>query len=121
MRSPVTNIHLYKICPAASWSEATRTGELPVSRDDERDGYIHLSSAAQVGGTLRRHFAGQTDLVLLEIPAGGLPTAALRWEMARNGEAFPHLYAALRVELVSRVIAVKQSANGAHELPEGLC
>lgn len=119
MCSPVPDINLYKICPAASWADATRTGQLPVSRDDERDGYIHLSSAEQVGGTLRRHFAGQRDLVLLEIPAAGLPTGALRWERAQSGEAFPHLYAALRVELVARVIAVKQLPGGAHELPEG--
>ncbi|HVZ32686.1 MAG TPA: DUF952 domain-containing protein [Polyangiaceae bacterium] len=121
MCNPGTNVNLYKICPAASWSEATRTGQLPVSRDDERDGYIHLSSAEQVGGTLRRHFAGQRDLVLLEIPAGGLPAGALRWETARSGEPFPHLYAALHVQLVARVIPVKQLASGAHALPEGFC
>src|SRR5687767_388945 len=59
---------LYKICPRHSWAEALQTGQLPVSGDDARDGYIHLSSAQQLRGTLERHFKAQPDLVLLVIP-----------------------------------------------------
>ena len=108
---------LYKICPRQSWSEALERGALPISRDDLRDGYVHLSAAHQVQGSLDKHFAGQTELVLLVIPSGGLPPDALRWELSRGGELFPHLYAELRCGLVSQVIELTRDADGRQLLP----
>ena len=90
---------LYKICPRQSWSEALERGALPISRDDLRDGYVHLSAAHQVRASLDKHFAGQTQLLLLVIASAGLPTGSLRWEPSRGGELFPHLYAELRCEI----------------------
>jgi uncharacterized protein (DUF952 family) len=110
---------LYKICPRQSWSQAQELGELPVSRDDARDGYVHLSEARQVRGTLARHFAGQRELVLLVIPRARVPEGALRWEAARSGELFPHLYASLRSELVSEALELGLDAAGQHVLPQG--
>jgi uncharacterized protein (DUF952 family) len=55
-----------------------------------------------VGETLRRHFAGQTGLVLVEIDlerAG----PALRWEPSRGGALFPHVYGALSASLATKV------------------
>jgi uncharacterized protein (DUF952 family) len=111
---------LYKVCPRPSWSEALRSGTLPVSRDDARDGYIHLSSAEQLSGTLERHFAAQPDLVLLVIPSARLPEGALRWELARSGQRFPHLYAELRAELVAEVLELPLDGEQRHVLPRGL-
>ena len=93
---------------------------LPVSHDDARDGYVHLSSAQQLRGTLARHFAAQPDLVLLVIESSRLPEAALRWELARGGEPFPHLYAELRVELVAEVLDLPLDGERRHVLPQGL-
>jgi uncharacterized protein (DUF952 family) len=108
---------LYKICPAARWSEARRSGHVPISPDDRRDGFVHLSAAHQVRGSLRRHFAAEADLVLLEIPESRIPAGELRWDPARSGELFPHLYGALGADLVARVIALPLGADGQHELP----
>jgi uncharacterized protein (DUF952 family) len=117
MSLPASVGHLYKICTAASWSEAQRSGRLPVSPDDQRDGFVHLSTVHQVRGSLRRHFAAKADLVLLEIPESRVPIGDLRWEPARGGELFPHLYAALASEFVTRVIPIPLGAGGDHELP----
>jgi len=111
---------LYKICSQHSWSQALQTGHLPISLADARDGYVHLSAAHQVRGTLERHFAGQPDLVLLVIAAARLPAGALRWEPARNGELFPHLYAELRTELVLEAIALPLAGAERPGLPQGL-
>ena len=46
-----------------------------------------LESAAR-SGTLQP-FAGQTDLLLVEVDAGQLD---IRWEPSRGGALFPHLY-----------------------------
>jgi uncharacterized protein (DUF952 family) len=110
---------LYKICPRQSWAQAGESGQLPTSRDDARDGYVHLSAAAQVRGTLARHFSGQEELLLLVLPLGRLPAAALRWEAARSGELFPHLYAQLTTALVSEVIELPLDAQQRHVLPQG--
>jgi uncharacterized protein (DUF952 family) len=110
---------LYKICPRASWAQARELGRLPTSRDDERDGYVHLSAAHQVRGTLARHFIAQRELLLLVLPRAGLPESALRWEVARNGELFPHLYTELTVALVSHVIELPLDSEQRHVLPQG--
>ena len=110
---------LYKVCSQRSWSQALQTGELPISGADARDGYVHLSAAHQVRGTLERHFAGQPDLVLLVILPSRLPAGALRWEPSRNGELFPHLYAELRAELVLEALALSLDDQQRHSLPQG--
>ncbi len=68
-------------------------------------GFIHLSTRAQLAETLRRHFAGQRDLVLIEVDPVDLG-AALRWEPSRGGDLFPHLYGTLRVSYARRVSPV---------------
>lgn len=82
---------VFKIVSERVWAEVS--GPWAGTELDERDGFIHLSSEAQVPGTLARHFAGAKGLVLLELDAEALPD--LRWEPSRDGALFPHLYAAL--------------------------
>jgi uncharacterized protein (DUF952 family) len=94
---------LYKVCSAAAWREAVATGTYRASGVDLRDGFIHLSTGAQLADTLRLHFAGQSDLVLFEVDPADLGDA-LRWEPSRGGESFPHLYGALPVSLARRVV-----------------
>src|SRR6187549_2420790 len=91
---------IYKICSRAALRDAEACGELRPSADDARDGYIHLSTQAQLRGTLERHFRGQRSLVLLSVSVERLPAAALRWEPARDGKLFPHLYGALPMSAI---------------------
>lgn len=53
-----------------------------------------MSTADQLDGTLDKHFAGQTDLVIAEIALSGFGDA-LKWEVSRGGALFPHLYGML--------------------------
>lgn len=94
---------IFKICPRALWAEATQAGSFTGSPVDHRDGFIHFSTAPQLAETARRHFAGQVDLVLVEIDATVLGDA-LRWEPSRGGALFPHLYAALPLSAVRSVV-----------------
>jgi|SRR6187399_2038208 len=95
---------IYKICSSASFREAQASGALAPSADDLRDGYIHLSSHAQVKGTLERHFRGQRDLVLLSVSVERLAAGTLRWEASRDGQLFPHVYGSLPTSAVERVL-----------------
>ena len=94
---------IYKICSRKEWQEAERAGSYKGSIDDLRDGFIHFSSKDQVEGTLNKHFSGQKNLLLVDIDTNLLPEGALKWEVSRNGEKFPHLYNDLHLDAVINV------------------
>ena len=115
---------VYKVCAARNWSEAKAAGRYLGSADDLRDGFIHLSTAAQLPGTLARHFSGKdgrglADLVLVALDAAQLG-AALKWEPARDGARFPHLYGPLDPSLARRCVPLDIAADGRHILPGDL-
>ena len=83
---------VFKLVDRASWQAAVPSGSFDGSAADARDGFIHFSTAEQVGETAARHFAGQADLLLVAVAAASLGDA-LRWEPSRGGALFPHLYA----------------------------
>src|SRR5438128_4914121 len=93
---------VYRIISASEWQMAQSTGAFPGSAHDRRDGFLHFSTAAQVADTAAKHYSGQPDLRLLFVDVDRLPQP-LRWEVARGGELFPHLYDALPVSAVYRV------------------
>ena len=107
---------IYKICPAADWEAATRTGVFRGSHVDLRDGYIHFSTVAQVAETAAKHFAGQGDLVLVAVDAAVLGDN-LKWEPSRGGALFPHLYADLSVTAALWVRPLPVDENNRHVFP----
>ena len=107
---------VYKICPQHLWAEAERTGALAGAPVDDRDGFIHLSTAGQVAETARRHFAGADDLVLVAVRADALG-AALRWEPSRGGALFPHLHGPLPLAAVAWSAALPRDGDG-HRFPD---
>ncbi|RVT82713.1 DUF952 domain-containing protein [Rhodobacteraceae bacterium CCMM004] len=88
-------MHIYKIFRPDEAAELERAGETAGAPVDRADGYVHFSTAEQVGETLTRHFAGEDGLVLLAVPTDRLGND-LRWEPSRGGAMFPHLYRTLR-------------------------
>jgi uncharacterized protein (DUF952 family) len=135
---------IYKLMTCKEWEAARAEGVYRGSEADRRDGFIHLSTAAQIAETARKHFTGIPDLVLLTIDvdllenlhtpeeegAGStLPASplvhdneckgcpSLRWEPARGGELFPHLYANLPVTAVKNTIPAPLSDDGTPIVP----
>ena len=88
---------VYKILTREDWQQACSTGSYAGSRDDLRDGFIHLSAPQQVAATAARHFRGIDGLVLVALDTARLG-AALKWEPSRGGDLFPHYYGPLPVE-----------------------
>ena len=107
---------IYHMCRAAEWRAAEETGCYPGSSQDVADGFIHFSTATQIVASAARHRAGQGDLVLLAVDPAGLG-AALRWEAARSGELFPHLYGALPCASVRRIDPLPLGDDGWHVFP----
>jgi len=108
---------IYKICERALWRAAEADGQFLGTDADERDGFIHFSTAAQLPETLARHYAGKTDLVLIAVDAEVLGLT-LVWERSRGGEFFPHLYAPLPLPAVRWTRALPDEVDGRRVLPE---
>ena len=90
----MTNARAFKIFTADQWQQFEADGSFAGAPVDLADGYIHMSTADQLNGTLEKHFAGQEGLVIAEIDLSGFGDA-LQWEVSRGGALFPHLYAEL--------------------------
>lgn len=115
MNSPAANL-VFKLTTQSAWRTALACGHLAPSPDDVRDGYIHLSASHQVGPTADRYFTGVADLMLIAVHTAQLG-AALRWEVSRGGDRFPHLYAPLPVAAAFWVEHVALDAAGRPQLP----
>ncbi len=107
---------IYHMCRVEEWRAATTRGSYAGSSQDAADGFIHFSTAAQIVESAARHRAGQSGLVLLAVDAAALGTA-LRWEPARGGQLFPHLYGALPCSAVRRVDPLPLADDGRHVFP----
>jgi uncharacterized protein (DUF952 family) len=110
---------VYKILAEAALEAAKSEGRFLGTGDDLRDGFIHLSAAHQVAGTLAKHFPGQEDLLLLTLDADRLGPA-LKWEPSRDGEDFPHLYGPLDLAVIVKVDSLELDDDNRHVLPEGV-
>lgn len=108
---------LYKIVPQALWQKAEAEGVFTGAPVDLADGYIHFSTAQQARETAAKHFAGQSDLVLLWIDSEALGDK-LKWEPSRGGDLFPHLYDVLDVKHVTRAEKLPLGPDGRHVFPD---
>jgi uncharacterized protein (DUF952 family) len=110
---------IYKICTAAEWRLAEGAGTYRGSEVDQHDGFIHFSTGEQVTETAARHFAKQSDLVLLTVDAAALGDR-LKWEPSRGGALFPHLYGELPLNAVRRFDPLPVDGAGKHVFPKNL-
>ena len=105
----------YKILTEEQW-DALRADRFAGAPVDQADGFVHLSTAAQLAETLDRHFAGQSSLVLAAIDLSRLGPA-VRWEPSRHGDLFPHVYARLTLDTVIAWCPVERNSLGVVRLP----
>ena len=89
----------YKVLTSDEMTALERDHEFKGSLVDLEDGFIHLSTAEQLAETVNKHFDGQQGLHILAVDLAAFGDA-VRWEPARNGALFPHLYGSLPLEAV---------------------
>ena len=109
---------IYKILRRPEWDAFRAAGTTLGAPIDLADGYIHFSTAAQVAETAAKHFATESDLVLLAINAETLGPA-VKWEASRGDALFPHLYRPLQLGDVIWDKSLPLGATG-HIFPEGV-
>ena len=112
--SPAT---AYKILTAPQWAAWQESGLFAGAPVDIADGFIHLSAADQLAGTAAKHYAGQSDLMLVEVDLTALGET-LVWEPSRGGDLFPHLYRRLRRSDLAWIAPLPLGRDGAHRFPE---
>ena len=110
MTPPSTSSNVYKVLRAGELATLIADGATEGSPDDRRDGFVHLSQADQVAGTLDRHFAGETGLWLAVLHGAA---EGIRRELSRGGSLFPHLYRALRVADVVALLPIPDDGRTA--------
>ena len=105
--------YIYKIINKEDLEKAKSSGTYSGSSKDIKDGFIHLSTAAQLNATLSLYFAKEESVVLLQVDhsqthdrikfEAPIPTGN------RSG-LFPHYYGDLNIDAVSQVWHLKRSA-----------
>jgi uncharacterized protein (DUF952 family) len=111
---------VYKIATTSAFAPARGTPSFAGMPIDAQDGYIHFSTADQLAETLRLHFAGQADLVLLAVRSADLG-AGLVWEASRGGALFPHYYGGpLPTAAIAWEAPISVADNGSCDLPEAV-
>jgi uncharacterized protein (DUF952 family) len=114
---PVTTI--YTLVRGEDWRAAEAVGEYRGSAHDQRDGFLHFSTAAQVRASAAKHRAGEPDLFLVEVDLAALGDV-LRWEPAAGDSRpglFPHLYGPLPLGAVRSVTKLGLNPDGTHAFP----
>ena len=107
---------VYKIVSSAELDRKRDDGAFRGSPADIADGYIHLSRGSQLTATLEKHFSGVEGLMLVAVDLARLGET-VRWEPARGGQLFPHIYGPLPIGAVVSVAFVERKGGGTVWLP----
>lgn len=106
----------YKVLTAEQMAALEQDGRFGGAAIDVADGYIHLSTAAQLTETVDKHFAAQSDLHIaaVDLAAHG---DEVKWEESRGGQLFPHLYGEMLLETVVAYGPLERDDGGKVKLP----
>jgi uncharacterized protein (DUF952 family) len=101
---------LYHAAVRAEWDARSQEHYEPAGYESE--GFVHLSSAAQLVGTLHKHYPGRADLMLLTIDVEALSAAPIWEDLYGSGTEFPHVYASIELGAVSQVVPLPCDEHG---------
>lgn len=115
----MTDTIAYRLATPDRWAEVMTAGVFEGDPHDIADGFIHLSAAPQVEGTLLKHYNQHERLVLAEIDLTELGDS-VKWEVSRGGELFPHVYGTIPTSAVKGVRLIGRDENGGWIMPNDL-
>ena len=106
----------YKVLTGPQMAQLEAEGGFKGAPVDLADGYIHLSTEAQLTETVDKHFAGQSDLHVVAVDLAVLGDA-VKWEPSRGGQLFPHIYADLPLAAAVAYGSLDREDDGRVRLP----
>ena len=111
---------IYKILTDTEWKDANRLGYVKTDLDD-KDGFIHCSTAKQLALTLHLYFKEEKSVVLCEIDESDLNRSEYFFEKTlsnnRSEQEFPHIYGKLSIEQISKTWKLEKEA---FQIPEDI-
>jgi uncharacterized protein (DUF952 family) len=105
---------IFHIADPALWLAANETYK-PAPFD--REGFIHCSTAAQLDGTLRKHFSGMDEVLLLAIDTEAEKDYIRFEDLYGSGQEFPHVYRPLPVASVLDTFLLSRGESGDYKVP----
>ncbi len=111
---------IYKIFRRNEWENLLKEGYTFGAPVDLKDGYIHFSTAETLQETARKHFSQDKDLTLIACRSEEL-AKDIKWEKARKGDLFPHLYRQLNLDDIfwhHDLPLAKQPSSDSHIFPK---
>jgi uncharacterized protein (DUF952 family) len=114
----MTILFAYKLLDQPAFKAWKEAGTYTGSPDDLRDGFIHLSTAAQTAETAAKYF-GETEPLVVAMVDLAAVVSTLRWEESRGGALFPHIYGPIPYAAVSGHSVLRLGADGKHMFPQG--
>ena len=106
---------IYHIATVADWQQARRDGEYTTSsrgRTLAEEGFIHASTAGQVGWVANTFYPGVPDLLLLVIDTDKVGPL-LRYDPVPGwDEPFPHIYGPLSPDAVVAAVPLEAGPDG---------
>ncbi|PGS54159.1 DUF952 domain-containing protein [Bacillus sp. AFS041924] len=101
------------------WQNALNCGEY--SPDSlHNDGFIHCSTLKQTTEIANLFFKGATNLKILCIDEEKTKSKIVYEDTENFGQLFPHLYGALNLDAVFKVVDLNSDENGKFVLPSEL-
>lgn len=108
---------VYKILTNNEWI-SSKENSFILTKLDSTDGYVHLSTAKQLAGTLHYYFKDHESLILLQFNSNDLGDKLIFEEPLIKGKRkgkFPHYYEKLDTKKISNSWKIKR---GGFSLPE---
>ncbi len=108
---------LYHITTETEFNAAKPAGKYYSAKFAEEK-FIHCSYAHQVVKVANARFAGQKDLVLLEIDPTKLSSPVVDEDLYNANELFPHIYGPLELSAVLEVLSFPCGSDKKFALPK---
>ena len=111
---------IYKILTHTEWEAANKLGYVKTDLDN-KDGFVHCSTAKQLALTLHLYFKKEMSVVLCEIDECDLNRSEYFFEKTlsnnRSEQEFPHIYGKLSIEQISKTWELEKEA---FQIPEDI-
>ena len=108
---------IYHLATSKDWENALESGAYaPASLQSE--GFIHASVKEELIPSAQIHFQDQTSLVILVISEKKVKHL-LKWEPAREGKLFPHIYGAISLERIENTYLMIRDKEGEWQWMKG--
>ena len=108
---------IYKIRRQSEWKELKKDEIFTGSVHDARDGFIHMSTGAQLQGTLDKHYTQGDDVILAAVRLADI-AESVKWEVSRGGAEFPHIYGELPLGAIAQHWVLSPDPKGRYAVPK---